>query len=363
LDALKIIIFIFLIALAVTGFSTPVVRRFSIWVGFVDLPAGRKAHREPMPLMGGLAIFAGAILAILVMYTSLPDRVIRGDPSDIDIPLHVAGTLLAVTVMAFLGLWDDRVELPPWAKFGGQIVAVAILVTAGVRVRLPIPEALNYFITVLWLLGITNALNFLDNMDGLTAGISAVCSAFILLLATQNNQYLVAGLAAAVLGACLGFLRYNFNPAKIFMGDAGALFLGFLLAVLGLQLRFPGNTSTVTWLVPIFILGLPIFDMTLVVLSRARRRRPPWHAGHDHVSHRLVHLGWTQREAVLILYLVTGASGMIGLFVAEADLVEAVAIALTTGLLSLYVIWWLDKWALTPRNQLPAKDLSSSEGT
>lgn len=357
--ALKIIIFIFLIALAITGFSTPVVRRFSIWVGFVDLPAGRKLHREPMPLMGGVAIFAGAILAILLMYGNLPDREIRGNVSDVDLPLHVVGIFLAVTVIALLGLWDDRVSLPPWAKFGGQFLAVAILIAAGVRVRLPIPELLNYLITILWLLGITNALNFLDNMDGLTAGISGVCSAFILLIAAQNNQYLVAGLAAAILGACLGFLRYNFNPAQIFMGDAGALFLGFLLAVLGLRLRFPGHSATITWLVPIFILGLPIFDTTLVVISRIRRRLPPWTAGKDHTSHRLVNLGWTQREAVLILYLATGALGMIGLFIAEADALEAYTIAVTIALLALYAIWWLDKWGLPSRNQLPPKEHGS----
>jgi UDP-GlcNAc:undecaprenyl-phosphate GlcNAc-1-phosphate transferase len=360
LYALKIILFIFLIALAVTGFSTPVVRRFSIWVGFVDLPAGRKLHREPMPLMGGVAIFAGAILAVLVMYGSLPDRVFRGNPSDLEIPLHVAGTFLAVTVVALVGLWDDRVSLPPWAKWGGQLLAAVILIAVGVQVRLPIPEWLNYIITILWLTGITNAFNFLDNMDGLTAGISGVCSAFILLLAAQNDQYLVAGVAAAVLGACLGFLRYNFNPAQIFMGDAGALFLGFLLAVLGLQLRFPGNSATITWLVPIFALGLPIFDTTLVVLSRARRRLPPWTAGKDHVSHRLVNLGWTQREAVLILYLITGALGMLGLFITEADAIEAFAIAATTGLVGLYAIWWLDKWGLKPAHEgasVPAEEL------
>lgn len=346
----KIIVFIFLIALAVTGFSTPIVRRFSVWIGFVDVPAGRKHHREPMPLMGGVAIFAGAIIALLVMYTFLPFPERRGDPPLI--PLHVAGTLFSVTLVALVGLLDDRVDLPPWAKLAGQLIATVALIYVGVRVRLPIPEPLNYLISALWLLGITNAFNFLDNMDGLTAGLSAVCSAFILLLAAQNEQYLVAGLAAAVLGACLGFLRYNFNPAQIFMGDAGALFLGFLLAVLGLQLRFPGNTSTITWLVPIFVLGLPIFDITLVVISRARRGLPPWWAGNDHISHRLVHLGWTQREAVLILYLVAGASAMIGLFLTEADIIEAYAIAFIAGLLGLYAIWWLDKYALKrPENQ------------
>jgi UDP-GlcNAc:undecaprenyl-phosphate GlcNAc-1-phosphate transferase len=182
-------------------------------------------------------------------------------------------------------------------------------------------------------------------MDGLTAGISAVCSAFILLNAAQNDQYLVAGLSAGLLGACLGFLRYNFNPATIFMGDAGALFLGFLLAVLGIQLRFPQNVAIVTWMVPIFILGLPILDTTLVVISRLRRGVSPWTAGKDHISHRLVGLGFSHREAVLVLYLVAGMFGMLGLFVAEANILEAYTIGVTTALLALFAIWRLERVA------------------
>jgi hypothetical protein len=145
---------------------------------------------------------------------------------------------------------------------------------------------------------------------GLSAGIAAVTTSFILLLALTNGQFLVSALAAALLGACLGFLRYNFPPARIFMGDVGSLFLGFLLAVMGIQLRFPENSNFVTWMVPVFLLGLPIFDMTLVVVSRLRRGLSPNTAGRDHTSHRLVRLGFSSREAVLILYLFSGILGM-----------------------------------------------------
>jgi UDP-GlcNAc:undecaprenyl-phosphate GlcNAc-1-phosphate transferase len=180
-------------------------------------------------------------------------------------------------------------------------------------------------------------------MDGLSAGISSVISSFILLLSIFNGQYLVASVAAAILGSCLGFLRYNFHPARIFMGDAGALFLGFLLAVLGLQLRFPDNVNAVTWMVPVFILGLPIFDTTLVVISRLRRRVNPFTtAGKDHVSHRLVELGFSQREAVLILYLITGVFGMIGLFVANANIAEAYIVGATVAGTATAVIWRLE---------------------
>ncbi len=326
LDMLTFIV-VFLIALAVTGMSTPFVRRAAIWFGFVDAPAQRKLHSSPMPLMGGVAIFAGAIIAVVIFAGALPRQ--------------VTAVLLASSVVALVGLIDDRRNLPAWAKMAGQFVGFAILAYWGVRVRLPIPLWLNYAITFVWLAGISNAINFLDNMDGLSAGVSGVAAAFILLMGLQNDQILVSALAAAVLGACLGFLRYNFKPAQIFMGDAGALFLGFLLAVLALQLRFPENSNFVTWMVPVFILGLPIFDTTLVTISRIRRGVSPNTAGKDHTSHRLVALGFSQREAVLILYLFAGIFGLIALFVTQATVWEGYGIGTAVALVALYAIYKL----------------------
>lgn len=288
-----------------------------------------------MPLMGGVAIFGGAIIGLLLIVLVLPANVSAPE---------VAGMVLASGVVALVGLIDDRRNLPAWAKLAGQFAGFLILVAFGIQVRLPIPDALNYVITFLWLAGISNAINFLDNMDGLSAGVSGVAASFMLLLAAFNNQYLVAALAAGVLGACLGFLRYNFKPAEIFMGDAGALFLGFLLAVMGIQLRFPGNINVVTWMVPVFVLGLPIFDTSLVVISRLRRRVNPFTtAGKDHVSHRLVDMGFSQREAVLILYLITGAYGMTGLFITSAGALEAYILGLVVAVISLYAIWRLER--------------------
>lgn len=326
------IIAIFLLALAVTAVSIPWVRRLALRTGFVDAPAQRKLHSTPIPLMGGVAIFAGAVVALAFFAEETPGS--------------VAGVFLALALVALTGLLDDRYHLPARLKLLIELLAVAILIAFGIQVRLPVPELVNYAITALWLIGITNAINFLDNMDGLSAGISAVAASFMLLTGLQNGQFLVAGLAAAVLGACLGFLRYNFPPAQIFMGDAGALFLGFVLAILGLQLRFPQNQPTVTWMVPVFILAIPIFDTTLVVISRIRRGLSPNTAGKDHTSHRLVRAGFSQREAVLVLYLLTGATGMIALFIAQAEFWAAYAIALCCGLIALYIIWQLEKrWA------------------
>ena len=323
---------VFVIALTVTLASLPWVRRAAFALDFVDTPARRKVHRTPMPLLGGTAIFLGAILGVLIIY--------RGDPER-----TVIGVLLATTVVALTGLIDDYRPLPAWAKLGGQFAGFLILIAFGIHVRLPVPMWANYAITLLWLLGITNAINFLDNMDGLSAGISAVTTSFILLLALTNDQFLVAALAAALLGACLGFLRYNFPPARIFMGDVGSLFLGFLLAVMGIQLRFPANSNFVTWMVPVFLFGLPIFDMTLVVVSRLRRGLSPNTAGRDHTSHRLVLLGFSPREAVLILYLFSGILGMMALYITQASIPEGyVAGGIGLALALVGIIWLERKW-------------------
>lgn len=325
---MQTVLAIFLMALSVTALSIPWVRRLAIRIGFVDTPAQRKLHSTPMPLMGGVAIFGGAVVAVITFVPEFPNT--------------VAGVLLSLTVVALVGLLDDRYSLPAWAKLAGQFVGFLILAYFDIRVKLPIPELLNYAITFLWLAGISNAINFLDNMDGLSAGVSGVAAAFITLLGLQNNQFLVAGLAAAVFGACLGFLRFNFKPAQIFMGDVGALFLGFVLALLGLQLRFPANSSFVTWMVPVFILSIPIFDTTLVVFSRLRRGVSPNTPGKDHLSHRLVQRGFGQREAVLLIYLLTGAGGMVAVFITEATVLEGYLIFGALLLVGAAAIWRLD---------------------
>jgi UDP-GlcNAc:undecaprenyl-phosphate GlcNAc-1-phosphate transferase len=209
----------------------------------------------------------------------------------------------------------------------------------GVQVEFLHQPLLNAVITIVWVLGITNAINFLDNMDGLSGGVAAIAAFFFLALAALNGQILVGMLAAAMLGAALGFLLYNFNPAIIFMGDAGSLFIGFILAAIGIKLRFPANTDLVTWMVPVLVLGVPIFDTTLVTLSRVRRRVPIYVGGKDHTSHRLVRLGLSPRASVLVLYCVSAACGVLALIVAQADLVTAYALAGVVALIALIALW------------------------
>jgi UDP-GlcNAc:undecaprenyl-phosphate GlcNAc-1-phosphate transferase len=320
---------VFALALGLAAAATPLAGRLAVRLRVVDRPEPRKLHTRPIPLLGGVAIWV-AVLGALLVY---PDRTeLR----------QLGGLLIGATWISFWGLWDDHRRLRPAWKLAGQLVALVPILATGVAVALPVPSWVNLTLTVLWVLGITNAMNLLDNMDGLAGGVGAVAAAWFLLLAALNGQFLVGALAAALLGACLGFLLQNFDPARIFMGDSGSLFLGFLLACLGIKLRFPTNVPWVTWMVPLMVLAVPIFDTTLVVVARLRRGVNPFTTpGQDHVSHRLVVLGWTRREAVLLLYLVGCALGGVALFVSVARAAEAYLFAVATLLVGAGAILWL----------------------
>jgi UDP-GlcNAc:undecaprenyl-phosphate GlcNAc-1-phosphate transferase len=301
---------ILLIAFCIAMGLTPAIRRLAVRLGIVDNPNARKIHAQPIPLLGGLAIYLAFTVALFVL-------------GDREYVLQVVGIFSGATLCSFLGLWDDRRGLSPLLKLGGQIVAAMILVISGVQIQMLPLAALNVAATVFWVVGITNAFNLMDNMDGLSGGVGAVAAAFFLFLAAGSGQYLVGALAAALMGACIGFLVYNVNPASIFMGDTGSLFLGFMLAAVGIKLRFPENVHFVTWMIPVLVLGLPIFDTTLVTISRLRRGLNPLTTpGKDHVSHRLVKMGYTQREAVLILYLAGCALGVVSMYLTQASIRE-----------------------------------------
>ncbi len=322
---------ILLSAMAIVMLATPVARAVAFRIGMVDHPAPRKLHTRPMPLLGGAALYLAVLIALLV----LEDRYNL---------TQLAGILVGATAISFLGIWDDRWGLRPLIKLLGQVAVAAVVMATGVMVSLFPWPILNVLVTLLWLVGITNAFNLIDNMDGLSGGIGAVSAAFFLLLAALNGQYLVGALSAAVLGACIGFLRYNFNPASIFMGDAGSMFLGFLMAVLGVKLRFPGNVAFVTWMVPVLVLGIPIFDTLLVILSRLRRGLNPLTSpGKDHLSHRLVRAGLTHREAVLVLYLAQATLGGLALFIAMAGAFESYLIGGIVGGFALWALWRLER--------------------
>ncbi len=330
---------VFVAALSFALIGTPSARRLAFGVGMIAMPRSDRAHREPTAMLGGVAIYLGATVAWLLVEIAA-NVVLRGWGR-----LHELASILAgATVMGAVGLWDDRVRLGPVAKLLPQFLAVALLVVGGVRVHLPVPLPVNIALTAVWVLYVSNAVNFSDNMDGVAAGLSAVAAAFFTLIAAMNDQYLVSALAAAVMGACLGFLRYNLPipRATIFMGDAGALFLGFVLAALGIKLRFPNNVNFVTWMVPVLVLGVPLFDTTMVFISRFRRGVSPLQGGVDHLSHRLARLGLGKLGATLTLDLMGGALGMVAVFVMQANIVESYAIGVLVLAVAGYLLWKIE---------------------
>jgi UDP-GlcNAc:undecaprenyl-phosphate/decaprenyl-phosphate GlcNAc-1-phosphate transferase len=322
-----------LVALVFSVVATPLARRVALRAGVVATPRARDLHLAPVPLLGGAAIYGGFVLALLLL----------GDRAYIR---ELIAILIGATLISLFGLADDRWGLSAGLKLGGQLLAGLILLLGGTQVQLFTQPWLNWALTLLWVVGITNALNFLDNMDGLSGGVASIAAAFFLLLAAMNEprQVLVGAMSAALLGACLGFLRYNLNPATIFMGDTGSLFIGFILAALAIKLRFLSNTPLVTWMVPLCVLALPIFDTALVVVARLRRGVNPFTtAGKDHLSHRLHVLGLTRREAVLSCYLLAGACGLVGVYLTQARIAEAYVVVGALAAAGVAGIIWLER--------------------
>jgi UDP-GlcNAc:undecaprenyl-phosphate GlcNAc-1-phosphate transferase len=300
-----VVILAFVAALFFAILTTPAARTLAFKLGLIAVPRSDRAHEHPTAMMGGVAIYVGATVALLLGGIGAP------------------------------------------VKLLSQFVAVSLPLLSGVAVRLPIPQVLNIALTVIWIIYITNAINLSDNMDGVAAGLSTVAAAFFTLVAAMNGQYLVSALGAAVMGASLGFLVFNLPlpRASIFMGDAGALFLGFMLAILGIKVRFPSNVSFVTWMVPVLVLGVPLFDPVLVFVSRFRRRVSLMQGGVDHLSHRLDRMGFGPLGATLALNLVAGSLGMTAVFVMQASLVEGYAMGTMVFLLACYALYKLE-WRL-----------------
>jgi UDP-GlcNAc:undecaprenyl-phosphate/decaprenyl-phosphate GlcNAc-1-phosphate transferase len=308
---------------------TPLMRRLAVQTGTVDRPDARKIHTSPVPYLGGMAIYAAFILVLIFF-------------GDRDYVSQVVGIFVGATLMSFMGVIDDRWGLGSYIKLGGQLLAAGVLVYSGVQVNL-FGGWLDVAITVVWVVGITNAFNLLDNMDGLAGGVAMIAATYFLLLAAMSGQYLVGALAAALAGACAGFLVYNWNPAHIFMGDAGSLFIGFLLAAVAIKLRFPSNSYVVTWMIPLLVLAVPIFDTTLVFVSRLRRGKNPLTTpGKDHISHRFAFLLGSKREAVLVCYLIAGGVGLSSVFVSQAQLPEAFIVGGAVAVTALYGLWLLE---------------------
>ena len=327
----------FLIAfLASVGLTAPV-RHLALRIGLVDKPGPRKVHLKPIPLLGGVAIYCGFVLAVLITLHQPTSG-------------QIISILAGATLLALIGFLDDGGFLHHQVKlFVAMPVAALLLLASGIRFHLIssfVPgqagTILDGCLTIVWVVGITASFSILDHMDGLCSGIAAIGALFFTLSANQGGQVMVRTLGAATLGAALGFLGWNFNPAKIFMGDGGAMFLGYLMATLSLKLRPEETGSQLGWLVPVLILGVPIFDTTLVSISRSRRGLVPFTSpGKDHTAHRLANLGLGTRGAVLSLYLVACVFGVLSLLVpalTDRHAIVLVAVVVPCCLVAIYFL-------------------------
>jgi UDP-GlcNAc:undecaprenyl-phosphate/decaprenyl-phosphate GlcNAc-1-phosphate transferase len=303
----------FLAPLAVAWLLTPVMLRLALRRSLLDGPGSeaRKAQQQAIPYLGGVAIVTG--FSGLVLTAAVLNRT-----TSVLVPLAV---LLGVgLVLAGMGLVDDlRGGIGAPLRLLVETAAGVAVFAAGSGADLPEPGVVDLAVTVLWVVGITNAFNLLDNMDGLSAGVASIAGASFAVIAALNGQYLVAALAAGVAGCATGFLRHNFHPAKIYMGDAGSLFLGYLLAVLGLELQLTGTPAPVALFVPMLVLGVPLFDTTLVTVQRLLHGRSPAQGGRDHASHRLVWVGLPVPVAVCLLYATAVALGWLAVLLARLD--------------------------------------------
>ena len=292
-----------LISLVVVGALTPALRRYAINKGIYDRPnQAHKSHVEPIPYLGGLAIIIGVIA---VSYAGLFIKVFTGKNF-----LLETSALAPALVLGIIGLWDDMKNLRPGPRFLAQSLAgifTAVILVSTKTVGNPTGHRwLDVVITIVWMVGISNSINFFDNVDGGAAGTVAISASALTFLGFNGQQYYVTALSAVLAGATIGFLLWNKSPARIYMGDAGALFLGILIATLTVRLEPHAKSTWTAFSTPLLLLAVPIMDTSVAVLSRLRRRISPFQGGKDHLSHRLIRAGISRPVAVIALWSLTG---------------------------------------------------------
>jgi UDP-GlcNAc:undecaprenyl-phosphate/decaprenyl-phosphate GlcNAc-1-phosphate transferase len=287
------------LAFLLSLYGVPVARQAALKYGIVDAPDGRLKHQsEPVPYFGGLAIYLSFLMSLAFTFEFRQD---------------VLGIILSGTIVVMLGLIDDFGVLTPWTKLAGQLLAVFVLIKSGVRIEIAaLPEWLNLVLTVLWMVGLINAFNLLDIMDGLSAGVGAVSASCLLVVALLQGDQTIAVMLVALLGSLLGFLKYNWHPARIYMGDMGAMFIGLLLGAMTMIERYPSD-HPLSLLTPVFILGIPIFDTLFVMYIRYRRGLPIFWGSPDHIAIRLRHWGMSVPQIVITSYVATAVVGIVGL--------------------------------------------------
>lgn len=309
---------LFLCSLLIVTLFTPVLRKAAVKNGFLDYPDERKVHKDAVPRVGGVAIAVSFFISVMLGYVLLYHRL--GESAKYLTGLSIGGTIIVI-----LGLGDDLWGMNAWKKMIGQAIAALTLIPFGFVIHeLNVPflgvielgTKLGVPFTIFWIVGIINAINFIDGIDGLAAGVAFIIASVLFVIAAVTGQLLIGAVCLVIAGSTLGFLRHNFNPASIFMGDCGAMFLGLVLSAASVKILFQNTSIAAGALAPILIFGLPIADTTWCIVRRISRQVSPFSADGRHTHHRLIILGLTQRQTVAILYVAASLSSAVGLVLA-----------------------------------------------
>ena len=315
----RMILFAFFLSFIAAYLATPAVRRLAIMAGAVDKPDNlRKSHKEPKPSLGGLAIFFGAAMGLIFLSP---------------IYVYIDAAILGAFMIVVTGLLDDMFNLKPYQKLLGQALAAVIVISSGMVIEtltLPFLGTVNlglwgYGITMIWIVGASNAINLIDGLDGLASGVSAIALARILVMAVMDGQILVISLCSVLIGAILGFLPHNFYPARIFMGDTGALFLGYSIAIVSMLGLFK-NVAFFSFIVPIIVMAVPIFDTMQAMIRRIINRQAITTADHKHIHYKLMERGYSHRTTVLIIYGFSAFFGLMAIIFNSATLLSSLVI-------------------------------------
>ena len=305
------------IAFIISYGFTPLARQIAFKVKLLDHPNFKKSHAHPTPLMGGLSMFLAFFTAVL--FTT-------------DINNYAYGILTGSVILLVIGMIDDKLGMMPRLKLTAQILVALIAYKAGIRVITFEDYYISMFFTVFWIVGITNAFNLLDNLNGLSSGIAGISALFFGVMAIMDSQVYIAVLSFAMAGACFGFLKHNFPKANIFMGDSGSMFLGFTLACIAILGSWETDKISLSLSLPVLILGYPIFDTTLVTFLRIKERRPVFIGGKDHSSHILASLAFKKKKAVLLIYAICILLGLSAFLVSTLPLAAAITVFVITAL-------------------------------
>lgn len=329
------LILAFVVAFLAAFATTPLAVKIAHKVGAVDVPKdGRRMHKKPIPRLGGIAIVFGFILSVICFCR---------------LPWEYVGILLGGIIIMFMGAIDDCKPLPALLKFGIQILAALIPVIFGVKIEffssfnlfndapLWVLGGLSVPITIFWIVALTNAMNLIDGLDGLAAGVACISSLCLLVVSLMLSEIHVAIFTTCLAGACFGFLPYNFNPAKIFMGDSGSTFLGFMLACISIEGMLKGATTVISIAVPLVVLALPLLDTATAIIRRMINHKPIMQPDRGHLHHKLIDKGLSQKQAVLILYSISAALGAFAIILSGFGIFRAL---LLLGTVALFVLLW-----------------------